>query len=163
MSKVFEEKDSYKELVKYFEREDIDLEVLDNLVKSLTEEDIQNSNMFILFKAAINKNKIEYVRCLIDNNIDVNLTDPSSQNCTAVIWAAYKRSNEILQLLIDSGGDINKITLLSETALYWASQKGFEDTVELLLENNAFLDAGKAPISQNQKIKEMIERAKEEQ
>lgn len=56
---------------------------------------------------------------------------------TALAWAARNGQNEIVNLLLDSGANVNAITKDGRTALVHALEKEHRDTANLLLEREA--------------------------
>jgi ankyrin repeat protein len=115
---------------------------------------------------AVKFNNLEKVTALIDQNSDL-VNAKSSSGETAVLLAAYYRANEIKELLIEQGADLNifeaaavgKTTRVKEllettseelvnaysmdgfTPLGLAAHFGSEETVRLLLDKGASVNA----------------------
>lgn len=96
---------------------------------------------------AVSQSNLEIIRLLIENGVPIeNGLDPYhtndsfvSKSC-ALITAAYYGTSNAIQLLIDTGANINFISSRGETALKWASFFGFSDIVKLLLASGANVD-----------------------
>ncbi|SCO16926.1 related to ankyrin [Fusarium fujikuroi] len=62
----------------------------------------------------------------------------------------YSDYHQVIQLLLQSGADVNAIDELGHTPLYMASYYGFTDTVEILIKNGAYIDiksaSGETPL-----------------
>jgi len=52
---------------------------------------------------AANQGKLDVVKWMVNNGADVNLPAPSGS--TAIFWASFSNSNEIVRFLIKNGGD----------------------------------------------------------
>ncbi|MBI5190709.1 MAG: ankyrin repeat domain-containing protein [Nitrospirae bacterium] len=97
----------------------------------------QNDNLPL---AALNGD-LEAVKKFIDDGVDVNkgMSEFGSTNFTPLEAAAKKGHNEIAQLLIDNGANIEFIRFnsLNCSALMDAAESGHSDVVELFLEKGA--------------------------
>ncbi|PTB49654.1 hypothetical protein M431DRAFT_97129, partial [Trichoderma harzianum CBS 226.95] len=51
---------------------------------------------------------------------------------TALSWASAGGHKDIVQLLLDTGVDVNSEDIDGWTSLHWASERGHEDVVRLL-------------------------------
>lgn len=60
-----------------------------------------------------------------------------SQTCLPLTRAAWIGSVDVLKLLIEFGGDVNKPTSNGQTPLYFAIQKGRTEAVHFLLASGA--------------------------
>jgi len=60
---------------------------------------------------------------------------------SALLWAAYKGSSDIAELLIASGASVHVADDRGYTPLHIASREGHKDVVELLIANGAQIDA----------------------
>lgn len=78
-------------------------------------------------------------RYLIEEGADVNATDSKGE--TALMWAAYAKDSErMVKLLLEKGADPNLRTKDS-TALMRAAAGGNIESVKMLLQAGAFVDA----------------------
>ena len=90
------------------------------------------------------------VELLLNHGADVNAEVWGG--FTPIIWSTIFSSNtEVLNLLIISGGDVNRCSKTrKQTALHAAVIKGDNHTAELLIESGAYLDVqdylGKTPL-----------------
>ena len=87
---------------------------------------------------------VEKVQSFIDTGTDVDATDKDGD--TLLIQASILGYNEIVELLIVSGADVNFATsgdelLAGYTALIWATAGDNTETVELLIANGADVNA----------------------
>jgi ankyrin repeat protein len=60
---------------------------------------------------------------------------------SALLTAAYHGNRDIVQLLINSGADINTLDGTRETSLHKASYKGHKNVIEILISNGANINA----------------------
>ena len=58
-----------------------------------------------------------------------------------LLWAAYFGLTSVVELLLESQGDVNVPDMLGRTALFFASNAGHADTVRILLSKGAQVDA----------------------
>jgi hypothetical protein len=71
-----------------------------------------------------------------------NLNKRDGNERTALIWAALRGHEAVVQLLLDKRADIEaKDKLFGRTALIWAAQGGHEAVVQLLLDKGADVEA----------------------
>jgi ankyrin repeat protein len=56
---------------------------------------------------------------------------------TPLIWAASEGNDDIVQLLVEQGANVNTQNFAGETALFLAAARGFDTIVHTLLENGA--------------------------
>jgi ankyrin repeat protein len=86
--------------------------------------------------AAVSHNSIACVRLLLEHGADPKVTD--NAGWTPLIFAAYfGGSDEMLNLLLDRGAEINAQNDRGITALYLASASGHVPQVKLLLARGA--------------------------
>jgi len=86
--------------------------------------------------AAVSHNYVKCVRLLLDKGADTKVTD--NAGWTPLIFAAYfGGSDEMLNLLLDHGSQINAQNDRGLTALYLASATGHVPQVKLLLARGA--------------------------
>lgn len=105
--------------------------------------------MIDLFEAVLTKD-IVLVSRMLNSGADVNILDEDGR--TALMEAVIDNNVEIAKLLIQHGADVNKQDDLGETsALHFAAQNNSSELVEILLENQAEVDAedvnGNTPLS----------------
>lgn len=109
------------------------------------------SNTSILRDAAVGssalmeatlQNHIEIVELLLAHDANVNYTE-KAYNRTVLHVAAHFNNTEIINLLIESGADLNPRSTLNdagETPIYWAARRGYSDAVEILINAGANID-----------------------
>ena len=93
---------------------------------------------------AVEEGKTEEVRELISSHrVDVNC-QPENKNfyldATPLIIAACKGQIEMVQILLDSGADINRASRLGSTPLWHSAGRGHEDVVKTLIDRGADLN-----------------------
>jgi ankyrin repeat protein len=74
---------------------------------------------------------------LLKAGVDVNSTDGSTTDETAMHWAASFGHTETVRLLIEQGADVNVRNKQGATPLHEAAHSGHEATFELLLKSGA--------------------------
>ena len=83
------------------------------------------------FFKAVGQGRVEEVAALIPS-VDVNAVDPSGK--TALIWAAHKGQDKVVEALVQAGADVNKAeSQHGVTALMLAVHQGYDDVVAVLL------------------------------
>ena len=85
-----------------------------------------------LYKTAEKGDKAKAQKLLSIGMVDVNITEPSLL-CTPLIIAAHHGNQDMVQLLFDSGADLNKADRGGFTPLHHAAGYGKIDTVRLLI------------------------------
>ncbi len=75
------------------------------------------------------------VRKLIAGGSDVNA--PEADGTSALLWAAYQSSPELISLLLDAGADANAANHFGVTPLLQASRYGDAATIAILLKGGA--------------------------
>jgi ankyrin repeat protein len=74
-----------------------------------------NAHGFTALYCAVLNNQLAAVRCLLAHGARVNDSFPGGETC---VWrAAHSGSVELLQMLLDGGGDANAVTSDGQTAL----------------------------------------------
>lgn len=106
----------YKDVVQVFIKHGLDINKKDNSGTTLL-------NNAIMMEAE------ESVKLLVESGADIN-TD-------CFLAAVYKNNIEILSFLIKNGADVNSKFSDTQTALEFAEEKGYDEVVELLIENGA--------------------------
>jgi len=88
---------------------------------------------------AIQNNNLEQMRIAIESGANVNVNVPTDNNMTPLILLATsieKKPNiEMVDLLLRNGANPNLQDYNLDTALHWASARGFLEMVEKLLES----------------------------
>src|SRR5689334_15413566 len=78
------------------------------------------------------------VRDLVERGAD--LTCRNEPGCTPLIWAAYKRRPDVVDMLIFEGADLNDKNIRGTTALMFAAKWGDVETARLLIDSGAEID-----------------------
>ncbi|OQB68781.1 MAG: Phosphocholine transferase AnkX [Spirochaetes bacterium ADurb.Bin133] len=98
----------------------------------------------ILLENAIKTRDIDAINGLLKTDVDVNNTSGSSWGYTPLCYAVYLKNIDIARLLIESGANVNKISINGETPLKIACSAyklpPIDDMVKLLLDNGADLN-----------------------
>ncbi len=113
-------------------------------VEEILQNKRENINKMIVFhgrgtnalREAIKNNKIDVVRTLIKYGVAIE-----DESYPPIIFASDHNRTEIVNLLINSGADINSEAFFKENALERASDKGYISIVKLLIEHNAIEDS----------------------
>jgi len=92
------------------------------------------------FRVAAYEGKIGTVRDAIEAGSDVNAKDPE-KSLTALHMAAYNGHSEIVKLLIEHGATIDCRDAEGKTPLIHACTDAFPETVEILLDAGADVNA----------------------
>jgi len=79
--------------------------------------------------------RVERLRRLLDQGIDVNKADPSGR--TSLMMAAFEGYTEVVKLLLDHGAEVDLRDSVGRTALIYASSGPFPQTVKLLIDRDA--------------------------
>ena len=98
-----------------------------------------NRNSDELWSAAKTGN-IEAVKRFLADNADINAVD-SRFGVTPLCWAAFSGRAEIIELLIESGADVNAKNRDAGTALHGAAFLGQAEAAALLIQNGADTNA----------------------
>jgi ankyrin repeat protein len=88
---------------------------------------------------AVKSGNTDRVRQLLDSGGDVNVRDSSTERLqyTPLHWAAYYDHQEIAELLISRGADLDAQDPWDSTPLYLAAEQGHIEIVELLIAEGA--------------------------
>ncbi|CAI7588190.1 unnamed protein product [Penicillium glandicola] len=88
---------------------------------------------------AVENNRISVVEKFVKEfHINVNLSDDFGR--TPLHWAAEKGYQEIMQLLLNNGADVDAQDFANQTALSRAAWRGWQECVSLLLDQEARSD-----------------------
>lgn len=83
----------------------------------------------------------DIVNALIEKGVDVKAKD-DVDGCMAIHLAAANGKNDVINILLDvDASNINDVDNRGNTPLHWASMKDRADTVLLLIENGADIEA----------------------
>ena len=85
---------------------------------------------------ATKKGDIETVKRLLDSGASANTVD-NKHHASLLMWAAHEGHTDMIELLIESGADINANAPNGETALWFAAQKGQLEALKMLVHYNA--------------------------
>jgi len=135
-------------IVKY---KDLDIEILNNILKDILNKDyinrailelatkliiaVNNINLknnwknIILINASMKGYK-DIIKLILDTGADINARD--QDGWTALIWSIIEGHKDVTELLINRGADINTISLDSYAALIELAIQGHQDVVELI-------------------------------
>jgi len=91
---------------------------------------------------ASRNNHTEVVKRLLDEGVDVNLTN--GWNMTALMTASGEGHTAVAALLINNIADVNLGDKDGRTSLHWASRWGHKYTAALLIANGALLNLADA-------------------
>ncbi len=87
---------------------------------------------------AVRDNNVEMVKLLLSHGANPNTADADYNQATPMTRAAYVGSAQVLKLLIDAGGEVNKKGLLGNTPLNVVLKEGHVNgSITLLLQNGA--------------------------
>ena len=120
---------------------DVSHELIELLIKSGARvNEVDDNGKSALMYAIISSSDIEVVKFLIDNGANVNLKSNDSE--TALMNAYIRGTKELVELLINSGADVNLIDFnlkdnYGRTKLMEASEIGNKEAVELLINAGA--------------------------
>ncbi len=78
------------------------------------------------------KGIVQEVKLLIDSGADPNVKDKDKDNCTSLHRASSNGHPDVVEHLVNRGGDPNAMSSYVNTPLYLASRKGHHDVVEIL-------------------------------
>ena len=101
----------------------------------------KNENLTL--NQAVQRGKLDIVKQLLNNGVDINLKEesgiiPLSNGNTALHVAAFANEKEIAKFLIKKGAEVNiRNKFASVTPLHWASMNGFDEMVDILIQNGA--------------------------
>lgn len=87
------------------------------------------------------KERTDFVRYLLDQGADPNAVEQTNKTALHIAASESRESDEILQMLIDKGAEIDAVTIGGETPLMKALYFGRPFAVKFLLENGASLTA----------------------
>jgi uncharacterized protein YxeA len=100
---------------------------------------------YLLYNA-VKAGEIETVRKMISEDADVNYVFcPDEYAYTPLHMAAYFAMDEIIELLINNGADVNSFSMEGKTPLVLAEERHNRETTKYLLLNHGAID-GTAPI-----------------
>jgi ankyrin repeat protein len=86
-------------------------------------------------RAAARGGRIDDVRALLDQGVDVNAKDKGGR--TPLILAAWKQETEVMNLLLERGADVNAKDKDGGTPLMWSALHVNTDMVRLVLDHGA--------------------------
>ena len=92
------------------------------------------------FVEEVRKNRIEEVRTLLSQGVDVNSRDVFGDN-TGLHWAASLGLAEMARLLIDNGANLDIRNHDGTTPLHWAAGEGQKERVVILIAHGADVNA----------------------
>ena len=89
---------------------------------------------------AITEDKLDLVKKLLKKGSHLEIKD--DYGYTPLLEAVnYGASEEVIDLLLEHGADVNAVTEDKKTALHFAAQNDDEDMVRKMIEKGLFLDA----------------------
>lgn len=102
-------------------------------------ETLYDEGMTPLLLAAAQGN-LDIVKMLVEYGANIKAVDTYERK-TSVIWAVNNQHREVLQFLIDNGGDIEARQEANWTPLMYAAYDGSLELVQCLVENGAKVNA----------------------
>ena len=95
-----------------------------------------NTGVTVLMYACI-KAKAEYIEFLIKNGADVNARENDNYE-TALMFATFDGNIDAVITLIKNGADVNAISLNHRTALIIATERGYAEIKNILINSGAY-------------------------
>lgn len=80
---------------------------------------------------------LDSVKFFISNGGEINYVDEEYENETALIVASINNHEDVVELLIKEGADINAQTTDNKSALFYAIENNYKNIIKILLENGA--------------------------
>jgi ankyrin repeat protein len=103
----------------------------------LTKKEVRSRELLLAVRKG---DDVSVQQILEEDNVNVDIRD--SDGGTPLQWAAWYDYTKIVEQLLDRGGDINARDLTSgRTALHEAAEQGCYDTLKLLLDKGANIEA----------------------
>jgi ankyrin repeat protein len=114
-------------------------------VKAFLEEDSafkkDKENLGELLRVAVDNNRVEIVRLLIEHDAEIDTMDLAGDDWTSLMYAAYNGHEEIADILIENGAQIDARNAGDGTPLMLAAGSGRRRIVEKLLDAGADIEA----------------------
>ena len=91
---------------------------------------------------AIRGRQLAVVKFLLENKADPEAKqNGNNDHLTPLIWATTQDNQELVELLLKHGANLNATDGNSKTALHWAAFLGFKSIAEILVAHNAEVNA----------------------
>ena len=131
--KAKSKKDSYTPLM--FAAQNADRKMLELFLKEGAELNARDKNgMNSLFRA-IAGNKIDNFNCLMENNIEINVTSADGQGITPLMAAVYIKNKDMVAALIKKGADLNAKIPKGFNAYDIAKMSGQPEMAQMIKDN----------------------------
>ena len=125
------------------------LDIDEEFIISMNKSDMDMINFLLInftdkipkfLKEAIQNNKIEVVKKLIDAGANLNIQDSRAK--TALMYSVHNGNdnNEVSEKLIDAGADLNIKNIMGQTALMYSAGNGNNEVSEKLIDAGADLN-----------------------
>ena len=88
-----------------------------------------------LLQRAIEDNKIEFVKLMIEQGADLNIVTADHSGFPLIHIAMRRNNKKMALLLLEAGIDPNQKDIRGNTALQMAAERGWEDFVQILLKH----------------------------
>jgi uncharacterized protein len=126
----------YNEILSAIDNDDLQ-NALDTIPK-LDNINISNERYYLsaIFTKCIEKNYLNIIKAFIDLGLNVDFEMEDWDN-TPLMIASSKGKIEIVDYLIKSGADVNKISLANKTPLLFAAEHNYFDVVKKLIDEGA--------------------------
>ncbi|GLT85917.1 hypothetical protein SLE2022_040880 [Rubroshorea leprosula] len=120
--------------------ENTEIEVVSSESGSKTQQNYDPQIAVVDVYSASAYGDLDKVRKFVEED-GISLLIPDLNGYYALQWAALKNYPEIVQYIIEHGGNVNAVDNYKQTALHWAAVRGPIAVADLLLQNGARVEA----------------------
>ncbi|GKV23805.1 hypothetical protein SLEP1_g33498 [Rubroshorea leprosula] len=117
-----------------------EIEVVSSESGSKTQQNYDPQIAVVDVNSASAYGDLDKVRKLVEED-GISLLIPDLNGYYALQWAALNNYPEIVQYIIEHGGNVNSVDNNKQTALHWAAVRGPIAVSDLLLQNGARVEA----------------------